>query len=284
MLAIGILTVLFLIPVLLIVIISLTKQEYINQFGYSFFPGEWSFDAYKYVFKFGDQLFKSYIVTIYETVMGTLLTLLFCGMFAYTLSRRQFVLRKFFNVMLVITMVFNGGMVASYIVNVNIYNMQNNLLVLILPTCINTYNCIVLRSYIDNNVPDAIIESAYIDGANEYYTYFGIVLPIMKPVLAALGFMLAVQHWNQWNVSYLYINRPELATLQQMLIKIEKNMDFLKNNMGNLSAEQVRELKNMPTDSARMATLMCTLVPIMVIYPFFQKYFITGLTVVAVKG
>lgn len=280
----AILTLICLLPVLLVVVVSFTDESSIVVNGYSFFPDAWSLEAYKYVGSFMGQLVKSYGVTIFETVTGTFLTLFLSGMLAYAVSRKEFMLRGAINIFLVMTMLINGGIVARYIVNVNIYQMRNNLLVLILPSCITVYNVTVMRSYITSNVPESIIEAAKIDGAGETYTYFRIVLPLLLPVLAALGFMTAVGHWNQWMTSFMYIDNPNLTTLQHMLMKIEKNLEFLKQNIGSLSAEEIQQLKNAPDDSCRMAMLFCTLVPIMIAYPFFQKYFISGLTVGAVKG
>ena len=135
-------------------------------------------------------------------------------------------------------------------------------------------------------MPDSLIEAAKIDGASDYRLFFVIVIPIMAPVLASLGFMTAIEHWNQWMTSYLYITKSELTTLQQMLMKIEKNLDFLKEQLaqGQLSPEQIEEFKNAPSETARMALLFCTLGPVLVAYPFFQRFFIKGMTVGAVKG
>lgn len=271
-------------PLLLIVIVSFSSETSIAQKGFSFFPTEFSLAAYQYVGKFGQQVFQSYLVTIYETVAGTVLTLFTTSMLAYVLSRKDFVLRKFLTIFLLITMLFNGGILSSYLINTNLYDLRNNLLVLILPSAVTAYNCIIMRTFIQSNVPDSLVEAAKIDGAGEFYLFFKIVIPILVPVLSAIGFMSAVGHWNEWQTAYLYIDNPDYATLQLMLVRIEKSLTFLQERFSQLSAEELQELANAPTGSARMAILLCTLGPIMVIYPFFQKHFVKGITIGAVKG
>lgn len=280
----GLFALICFLPLVLIVIVSFSAEASIAEKGFSFFPSEWSLEAYKYVGSFGGQIVQSYLVTIYETVVGTLLTLLLTSMFAYVLSRKAFRLRGFLSIFLLITMLFNGGMLSSFIINSNVYHLRNNLLILVLPGAVSAFNCIVMRTFIQSNVPDSLVEAAKIDGANEIYLFFKIVLPIMVPAMAAIGFMTAVAHWNEWQTAFLYIDNPDFATLQLMLIRIEKNLSFLQERMEFLSAEELQMLNNAPTESARMAILLCTLGPIMVAYPFFQKHFVKGITIGSVKG
>ena len=282
----GLFTLFCFLPVLLVVIVSFSSEDSIAAKGFSFFPAEWSLKAYDYVFKFGNQLAVSYGVTIFVAVFGTLLSLLLTSMFAYSLSRKNFNWRNGLSVYLLITMLFSGGTLGGYLINTNVFHLKNTLWVLILPGCVSTMNVIVMRTFITSNVPDSLVEAAKIDGASDYRLFFVIIIPIMAPVLAALGFMTAIGHWNQWMTSYLYITNPELTTLQHMLMKIEKNLDFLKERLaqGQLSPEEAEELKNAPSETARMAMLFCTLGPVLVVYPFFQRFFIKGMTVGAVKG
>lgn len=282
----GLFTLFCLLPVLLVVIVSFSSEASVAAKGFSFFPSEWSVKAYDYVLKFGRQLLVSYGVTTFVAVFGTLLSLWLTSMFAYSLSRKNFNWRNGLSVYLLITMLFSGGTLGGYLINTNVFHLKNTLWVLILPGCITTMNVIVMRTFINTNVPDSLVEAAKIDGASDYRLFFVIVIPIMAPVLAALGFMTAIGHWNQWMTSYLYITKSELTTLQHMLMKIEKNLDFLKEQLaqGQLSPEQVEEFKNAPSETARMAMLFCTLGPVLVVYPFFQRFFIKGMTVGAVKG
>ena len=271
------------IPILLVFIISVSSQDSIVNIGFSFFPESFSLEAYKYMAKFADQLGRAYLVTIFETVCGTLWTIILCSMFGYVLSRKNFRLRGFLSVLLLVTMLFNGGTMANYFVKAGMYGLRDNLLVLILPG-VNAYTCIVMRTFIQLNVPDSLIESAKIDGAGEFYIYRRVVLPLIVPACAALGFMQAVGHWNEWQNAYIYMDNAKLSTLQLVLIRIENSMNYLQQNMATLSPEELLMLENMPTIPTRMAILMVTLGPILVIYPFFQKYFIKGITVGAVKG
>ena len=282
----GLFTLFCLLPVLLVVVVSFSSEASVAAKGFSFFPTEWSVKAYDYVFKFGRQLLVSYGVTTFVAVFGTLLSLWLTSMFAYSLSRKNFNWRNGLSVYLLITMLFSGGTLGGYLINTNVFHLKNTLWVLILPGCITTMNVIVMRTFINTNVPDSLVEAAKIDGASDYRLFFVIVIPIMAPVLAALGFMTAIGHWNQWMTSYLYITKSELTTLQHMLMKIEKNLDFLKEQLaqGQLSPEQIEEFKNAPSETARMAMLFCTLGPVLVVYPFFQRFFIKGMTVGAVKG
>ena len=279
-------TILCFLPVALVLVVSFSSDVSIAERGFTFFPSSWSTGAYKYVFSFGGQLIQSYKITIFETVVGTLLTLLLTSMFAYALSRKDFMLRGPLAIYLLITMLFSGGMLGGYLINANVYHLRNNLLVLVVPGCVSTMNCIVMRTFITSNVPDSLIEAAKIDGAGEVYTFFKIVMPIMAPVLASIGFMCAVGHWNEWQTSMLYIDDADKATLQLMLMRVEKNIEFLKmrESMGNLSEVELKELNSIPTMATRMALLFCTLGPILVIYPFFQKFFIRGMTIGSVKG
>ena len=283
---IALFSILCFLPVALVLIVSFSSDVSIAEKGFSFFPTSWSIGAYKYVFSFGGQLIQSYKITLFETIVGTLLTLLLTSMFAYPLSRKDFMMRGPLAVYLLITMLFSGGLLGGYLINANVYHLRNNLLVLVVPGCVSTMNCIVMRTFITSNVPDSLIEAAKIDGAGEVYTFFKIVMPIMAPVLASIGFMSAVGHWNEWQTSMLYIDDSDLATLQLMLMRVEKNIEFLKMRqaMGNLSELEMKELDSVPTMATRMALLFCTLGPILVIYPFFQRYFIRGMTIGSVKG
>ena len=281
---ISLLTVCCFLPMLLVVIVAFSSEASIAVKGFSFFPTGWSLKAFEYVNTFSSQVIQSYKVTIFTTVTATSLMLFITGMFAYTLSRESFMFRKYLTLYILITMLFGGGMLSSYLINTNVYHLRNNILILIVPGAMSIWNAIIMRTFIKSNVPSSIIEAAKIDGAGEIYTFFRIVLPILVPVLAALGFMTAIGHWNEWGTAFLYIDNPKYATLQLMLIRIEKNLDYLRANQASLSPEELEMLKNAPNESARMATLLYTVGPIIVAYPFFQKYFIKGITIGAVKG
>lgn len=280
----GLYALICLAPILLIVIVSFSSDESIKNKGFSFVPESWSLKAWEYVLDYGKQLIVSYGVTIYVTVMGTLLGLVVMAMFAYALSRSTFMLRKQLSMMMLFTMLFSGGQLATYMVETIMYGLKDSLWALILPA-ITTMDIIIMRTYIQGTITESLVESAKIDGAGEFRTFWQIVFPLMKPTLAAVGFRLAVTKWNDWQKAYLYIDSADKTPLQLLLIRIEKNIDFMLNNAGDLSAVEYAELsQNMPQESGRMAILLTALGPIMIAYPFFQKYFVKGLTVGAVKG
>lgn len=271
-------------PVLLVFIAAFTDEKYITQNGFSFFPKKLSLVGFNTVLRYGTQLARSYGVTIFITVFGTLLGLLVMSMFAYSISRSDFRLGKFLSVYLLIPMLFNGGQLSGYIVFTSYYGLKDSLWLLILPLCVSTMNVIILRTYIANSIPGELMEAAKIDGAGEYRTFFQIVLPLLKPSLAAVGFMMATGYWNDWQNALLYITSDSKKPLQLLLINIQKSIEFLLNNNNVPAAARAAMGGTIPQYSATMATVVVVIAPIMVIYPFFQKYFIKGLTVGSVKG
>lgn len=281
----GLYALICLLPVLLVFVASISDDASLTKKGFSFFPTAFSSKGWSYVFNFGTQLLRSYEVTIFITVVGTALSLVIMGMFAYTLTKRNFMLRRALSVMLIITMLFDGGQVSKYIIFSSVYKMKDTIWVLILPTCISAMNVIIIRSYIQSNIPDSLSEAALIDGAGEFRTFWQVIFPMMKPSLAAVGFMRAVAIWNEWQNAYLFITKAELAPLQLLLIRIEKKVEYALTNAADLPPQEYAELlRTLPKESCRMAMLFMVLGPILVAYPFFQKYFIKGLTVGAVKG
>jgi len=271
-------------PVLLVFIAAFTDEKYITQNGFSFFPKQLSLVGFNTVLRYGTQLARSYGVTIFITVSGTFLGLLIMSMFAYSISRHDFRLSKFLSVYLLIPMLFNGGQLSGYIVFTSYYGLKDSLWLLILPMCVSTMNVIILRTYIANSIPNELMEAAMIDGAGEYRTFFQIVLPLLKPSLAAVGFMMATGYWNDWQNALLYITSDNKKPLQLLLINIQKSIEFLLNNNNVPAAARAAMGGTIPQYSATMATVVVVIAPIMVIYPFFQKYFIKGLTVGSVKG
>ncbi len=271
-------------PVLLVIVGAFTDEKTLNKNGFSLFPEKWSMAGMNAVLKYGKQLITSYGVTIFVTVAGTLFGLLIMSMFAYSISRKDFRLSKFLSVYLLIPMLFNGGQLSGYIIFTSYYHLKDNLLVLILPLCVSTMNVIILRTYIANSIPNELMEAAMIDGAGEYRTFFQICLPLLKPSLAAVGFMMATAYWNDWQNALLYIDTNTKKPLQLLLINIQKSIEFLLNNNNVPSAARAAMGGTIPQYSSTMATVIVVIGPIMIAYPFFQKYFIKGLTVGSVKG
>lgn len=271
-------------PVLLVFINAFADEKAIAQNGFTFWPAKWSMIGMNSVLKYGKQLTQSYFVTIFVTVFGTFLGLLVMSMFAYSISRKDFYLSKFLSVFLLIPMLFNGGQLSGYIIFTSYYGLKDSLWLLILPLCVTTMNVIILRTYIANSIPDELMEAAKIDGAGDYRSFFQITLPLMKPSLAAVGFMMATAYWNDWQNALLYITSDSKKPLQLLLVNIQKSIEFLLNNSNVPASVRAALGGTVPQYSATMATVIVVIGPIMVVYPFFQKYFIKGLTVGSVKG
>ncbi|MEA4889572.1 MAG: carbohydrate ABC transporter permease [Clostridiaceae bacterium] len=282
-----ILAIMTLLPLILVVIISFSSSRSIAEIGYSFFPTEWSYEAYRYLMKTGRQVLLSYRVTLLATATGTIASLFVMSMFAYVLAQRSFKPRKFLMFFTFFTMLFSGGLVPSYIVNVNYLHLYDNFLIFVLPSLVSAYNIIILRTFIRTTIPETIFEAAKIDGANDLRIFFQIVVPLFKPGLATVGLFNVVSRWNEWFTGMLYIDNPDLVPLQTMLTRIQQNVDFIKNNAANvgggMSTQLQAALKSLPSDSMRMAIAIVSVVPILFAYPFFQRYFISGLTIGSVK-
>ena len=271
-------------PILLVFIAAFSDEKAITQNGFSFFPEKWSLAGINSVLRYGSQLLTSYGVTIFVTVFGTFLGLLVMSMFAYSISREDFRLSKFLSIYLLIPMPFNGGQLSGYVIFTSYYHLKDSLWLLILPLCVTTMNVIILRTYIANSIPNELMEAAKIDGAGEYRTFFQITLPLLKPSLAAVGFMMATAYWNDWQNALLYITTDKKKPLQLLLINIQKSIEFLLNNSNVPASARAAMGGNIPQYSSTMATVLVVIGPIMIVYPFFQKYFVKGLTVGSVKG
>ncbi|MEC0243863.1 carbohydrate ABC transporter permease [Paenibacillus dokdonensis] len=272
-------------PFLFVVIISFTNEKALATDGYRIIPKEWSVEAYKYIFKTGDQLLRSFGITVLVTVAGAVLSLILISHFAYAISRSSFKYRNFFSFIAIFTMLFNGGMVPSYIINTRMLHLKDTLWALILPLAVNAFYIMIMRTFYRTTVPDAIIEAGKIDGAGELRVFYSVVLPISLPGLATIGLFSTLGYWNDWFNALLYIDSPNLVPLQALLMRIENSMQFLVTNSAMSSSGQgMALLSSLPQDSARMAMVVLATVPIVLAYPFFQRFFISGLTVGAVKG
>ncbi len=270
-------------PVFFITMISLSSNDSIQQFGYQFIPQEFSLSAYKFLwnerFTILHAFWMSIVVTSLGVVIGTALT----TTIGYALSRKTYRLKGFLTWLIFIPMIFNGGMVSAYVVNANILGLRNTIWALILPIAVSSFNVIICKTFFRMSVPESIIESSKIDGASQLMIFLRVVVPISKPLLATIGIFLAFGYWNDWFLASLYISDSSLVTLQALLNNILKNIQYLASNPTlGVTLQQYRAM--MPAESARMAIALVTVIPIALVYPFFQKYFISGLTVGAVKG
>jgi len=273
-------------PFVFVVALSLTDNDALARDGYRLIPGQWSFEAYRYVFQTGDQLLQSFLLTALVTVVGTVTAVVVNGMYAYALARRTYRFRKQLAFLAFFTMLFSGGLVPYYIICTQVMHLNDTIFALILPLAVNAYWILILRTFFQTQVPDSVIESARMDGAGEATTFFRIVMPLALPGLATIALFACLGYWNDWWNGMLFITDvPSLTPLQYLLIKIERNMEFLLNNASQIAGEQKLAIyRTMPLETVRMAMIVLVTLPIILAYPFFQRYFVRGLTIGAVKG
>jgi putative aldouronate transport system permease protein len=272
------------IPMLLVVSISLSAESSLNQFGYQFVPKAFSLDGYAHLFTQSGLIVRALGMSVFVTAVGTAMGVILNSLMGYVLSRREYRLHKFYTWFVFIPMIFNGGLVASYFITAQFLHLKDSVWVLIIPLAVSSYNIILCKTFFKTTIPDALIESAKIDGANQLTIFFKIVLPLSLPVLATIALFLSFGYWNDWFTSMLYIDNPDLYTLQAYLNRLLGDLNFLMQNAALLGASQAQLLANMPKESARMAIVVVAVLPIACSYPFFQRYFVSGLTVGAVKG
>lgn len=272
------------IPMALVVIVSFSSELSIANRGFSFFPEQWTLEGYKYLGQMGDQVLRSYGITIFYTVAGTLMSLTVMSLYAYVLAQRSFRHHKFMTWILFFTMLFGGGLVPSYILNVRYLHIYDTVWVFLLPSLVSAYNVIILRTFIQTTIPESLFEAARIDGANHFQVFGKIVLPLYKAGLATIGLFNVVGRWNDWFTGVLYIENPNLIPLQTLLQKIQSNIDFIKQNAAIAGTpDGIELLRNLPQQNLRMACMIIIIVPVLAAYPFFQRYFVSGLTIGSVK-
>ena len=278
----GIFTIMCVFPFIYVIIISFTSEESIVRNGFEIIPAEWSLDAYQYLWNVKDQLIGSYGVTILVTVIGTIISVLMISFYAYAISRPQFKYRRFFTFLAFFTMLFSGGLVPTYIVVTQFLGLKNTIWALILPLVMNAFYIIIMRTFFMKSVSESILESARIDGASEWRIFFQIVFPLSLPGIATIALFSTLGYWNDWFTALLYIDEPKLVPLQALLMKIEANLEFMRLN-AEVGLIQKSLFDTLPQDSAKMAMVVIATLPIAISYPFFQKYFISGLTIGGVK-
>lgn len=269
-------------PVIFVIIISFTSENSIGQYGYSFFPRELSMSAYRYVWNMRSLVGRAFVNSIGITLVGTSLGVILTSTMGYALSRKTYKLRGFFTYFIFIPMLFHGGVLSSYVVNTQVLGLKDTYWILILPMACSSFYIIIMRTFFTSTVPDEMIESGKIDGASQLRIFVQLVLPICLPAIATIALFLTFAYWNEWYLASIYIssNRSDLFPLQFVLVSIEQKISFLINNASNIGADA----QDVPSETMRMAIVVIAVVPIMFSYPFFQKYYISGLTVGAVKG
>ena len=248
--------------------------------GYRLLPEHINFDAYKQIFSTGQTIVRAYGVTIFVTVVGTAMSLFLTTTIAYVVSRRDFPYRRFYSLFLLMPLLFNGGMVASYIINSQLLHLNDKIWALILPYGVNVWYAFMMKGFL-SNLPFELVESAQIDGAGEFRTFFQIILPLCKASLATIGLFYAFAFWNDWWLAMLYITDLKLMPLQQLLQRIMTNAEFYTST---LPAGMTVAGGSIPLESLRMALAVIAVGPMLIVFPFFQKYFVKGVTVGSVKG
>lgn len=276
-----VISLMYILPFVLMISVSFTKESALESGGFSLIPKEFSLDAYRLALRNPAQMLQSYKVTAEFTVAGTILAVLIMGMMAYALSRRTYRFRKAITFYAFFTMLFSGGLVPNYLLNVKYLHIGNTMWVYILPSLVSAWYLIIMRTNFQQ-IPEALIESAKIDGASEFFICFRIVMPLSVPVLATVGFMLFVAKWNDWYTAVIYIKDTRLYSLQYLLQRILREAEFLKQLASENAWQSQQEVY--PTESFRFAMALLAAGPVLVIFPFFQKYLSKGLTVGAVKG
>jgi len=280
---VSVFTLLSVIPFILVLSGSLTNEEAIVSRGYSFLPVPFSFAAYEYILSDYSQILRSYGVSIFVTLAGTAAGLYICTMTAFVLSRQDFKYRNQFSFFIYFTMLFNGGLVSTYILFIQYLQLKNNLLSLILPGLLPVFYILVMRSFIKSVIPASMMEAAKMDGAGEFLLFMRIVLPLVKPALACIGLFYAIGYWTDWYNAMLYITDVKKYSLQYLLTSVINKADFLaKSSMSSATVAEARV--SLPSESMKLAMTIVSIGPIVFVYPFVQKYFVTGLTIGAVKG
>lgn len=272
------------VPVLFVLTISISSEDAINKFGYSLFPKALSVEGYAFLIKQSGLITKALGVSLVVTVVGTVLGVLLTTLMGYVISRREYKLNRFMTTVVFIPMVFNGGLVATYVVMTQFLKLGNTIWALIFPLAVSSFNVIICKTFFRLTIPDSLVESAKIDGARQFTIFFKIVLPISLPVLATIGLFLCFNYWNDWYQSMLYITNQDLFSLQALLSSLMKSVEMLAKNAATMGVSSAELMASMPKESARMAIVVLIVLPIACAYPFFQRYFISGLTVGAVKG
>lgn len=278
-----VITVLCVLPIVLVFMISITDYDSIVLNGYQFIPDKLSLEAYQYIFKDYGTVVSAYGISFFVTIVGTLLSVLLTSLYAYPLSRGDFKYRGVFAFLVFFTMLFSGGLVPWYIMYTQVLDLKNSIWALIFPMLLSPFNVLIMKTYFQMTVPPALIEAAKIDGAGELRTFFKIVFPLSLPVFATIGLFNTLHYWNDWFNSMIFITDTKLYSLQYLMYKMISQADYLSRNSALIQGSAT-ELAKLPGETIRMAMALIGIGPIVLAYPFFQRYFIKGLTIGSIKG
>jgi len=276
---VGLFALICLFPFALMITSSFMSEKEIITEGYKLFPKKLTLSAYQFLLDNPKKLLDSYGVTITLTVFGTALGLFFMSMAGYVLNRKDFIYRNFFSFFIYFTTLFSGGLIPTYIVMVKYLQLKDSILAMLLPTMISAWSIFLMRNFL-KSIPDSLYESATLDGAGDFRIYWQIFMPLAIPSLATVGLFLALAYWNEWYNAMLYIESANKFPLQYFLQKMVN-----QTNIQTLLKQGVAiDTANLPTQSVKMATAVLATGPIILLYPFVQRYFVGGLTIGAVKG
>ena len=279
-----ILAIVCILPIILIIVASFTDETTLLANGYRFFPQKYGLEAYVYLLKQSVMMLRAYKISILVTVIGTLASLVLSTTFAYPLSRKDFKYRNIFSFLVFFTMLFSGGIVPSYMMWTKFFHIKDTIWALIIPSYLmNAFNILLIRNYYSNNIPDALVEAARIDGASEFLTFRRVIVPLSVPVIATVGLFTGLAYWNDWINGLYYINDPGLYSIQNLLIRLMNNIQYLNSGAaaGIVSGGTTGAL---PSTSVRVAIAVVGVIPVVAAYPFLQKYLIRGTVIGAVKG
>lgn len=275
------LSVLCLFPFLLLIMSSVTDEQTLIREGYSIFPTKFSVDAYKYIFRNAATIFRAYGTTIMVTVIGTLANLVLTTLLAYPLSRKDLPHRNVWSFIVFFTMLFNGGLVPSYIMWTQYFHIKNTYAALIIPSLMmGAFYVIMMRTNLSQNIPEEVLEAARIDGAGEWKILIKVVLPMSMPIIATLMLLAGLAYWNDWMNGLYYLTKTKYYTIQVLLNAMLQDLQTLLSSSIGANVDT----SSMPSTSIKMAIAVVGAVPVLCIYPFFQKYFVKGITIGAVKG
>lgn len=270
-------------PLLLVLGISFSDETTIAVHGFRTIPLKESTTAYRFVLRESNALLRSYLITILATAIGTVIATFTVALYAYPLSRRDFRYRRLFSFIAFFTMLFSGGLVPWYMVCVNLLKLRNNLWALILPYAMNAWYVLIMRTFYKTNVPDSLIESAKMDGAGEYTIFFKIIIHLAKPGIATIALFNTIVYWNDWWLPLMLVNDPAWFNLQYLMYRVQVNIQYLSSMAGNLGGVSSDILRRLPSRTAQMAMCILSIGPIVFAYPFFQKYFVKGITIGSLK-
>lgn len=281
-----VLSLIAIIPIILMVVSSLTDNVTLLQNGYSFIPKKWSAFAYQWIFlSNGGTVLRAYGMSFILTTSGVMISLTITTLLAYGLSKKGLPLRGIITFLVFFTMLFNGGLVSTYINYTRVFHVKDTFAGLLVPGLLmNAFNVLLMKSYFVTSIPGEILEAANIDGAGEFKTMYSIAIPMAKPIIATIGMFVGIAYWNDWNNGYIYIvKNTDLFSIQNLLNRLMQNIQALTQNASNISNANAG-LAQIPTATVRMAMATLGILPIVLIYPFIQKYFVKGITLGGVKG